>query len=192
MVEPFADLRRREGSGNRMRRVWLGLGGNQGDRAAHLSRALAALEERGFSPEAASPIYETAPWGEAGQPAFLNQVVRGRWPGEPERLLGAAKEIEAELGRTAGRRWGPRPIDIDILLAGAAGESLIHRPGLTIPHPRLAERGFVLVPLNDLDPGLRVPGTGASVAELLRRLAPPPEAVRRYGHGDAKRETGDE
>jgi 2-amino-4-hydroxy-6-hydroxymethyldihydropteridine diphosphokinase len=95
---------------------------------------------------------ETAPWGVTDQPRFLNQVIEIEWPGTPGRLLRAAKAVERDGGRAATRRWGPRVIDVDILLFG---DQHIDQPGLVIPHPRIAERPFVQRSLREL--GVKVP-----------------------------------
>jgi 2-amino-4-hydroxy-6-hydroxymethyldihydropteridine diphosphokinase len=114
-----------------------------------------------------SRIFETPPWGFADQPAFLNQVVEGQTRLSPADLLDTVKDLETRLGRVATFRYGPRVIDIDILFYG---DQIIEIPGLSIPHPRLAERAFVLVPLADLAPNLRHPVTGKTVAEMLGQV----------------------
>jgi len=97
-----------------------------------------------------SRVIETEPWGVVNQPRFLNQVVEVEWPGSPRRLLAAAKSVERDGGRKPARRWGPRVIDVDILLFG---NERISEPDLVIPHPRLAERQFVLEGLEELGAG---------------------------------------
>ncbi len=143
--------------------AYLALGTNLGDRSANLWRATTALR-----PEvkilAQSPIYETPAWGYEDQPAFLNMVVEGETELPPDALLAYVKGIEAELGRTPSFRWGPRLIDIDILLYD---DLVLTSPDLTIPHPRLHERAFVLVPLAALAPRLIHPVLGRSIADLL-------------------------
>ena len=158
--------------------VFLGIGGNLGDREANMRRAVELLRPS-FSVLRASSLYETPPWGDADQPRFLNAVLRGETALEPLDLLDELQRIEAALGRLRdARRWGPRPIDIDILLYG---REVIDLPRLQVPHPRLRERGFVLRPLADLAAGLTLPPDGAIAGELLvtvdtdgiRRIAGP-------------------
>ena len=130
--------------------TYLALGTNLGDRFANLQAAIHAL------PAAVrvldqSPVYETLPWGLTDQPAFLNMVIRGETRLPPLELLKNLKDLETRLGRTPTVRWGPRLIDIDILFYD---ELVLNTPELTLPHPHLHERAFVLVPLADLDPDL--------------------------------------
>ncbi len=114
----------------------------------------------------ASPIYETEPWGFLDQPAFLNQALQAETDLPPLDLLAYLKDLETQLGRMPNFRYGPRLIDIDILLYD---DLVLSLPGLEIPHPRLAERAFVLVPLVDLAPDLRYPGNGHTIEELLEQ-----------------------
>jgi 2-amino-4-hydroxy-6-hydroxymethyldihydropteridine diphosphokinase len=143
----------------------LGLGSNEGDRLANLRAARDALARRGVEPVASSSVYETAPQGEVtDQPDFLNACLRIRTELGPEALLGVCKEVERELGRApGGRRHGPRPIDVDLLLLGEVEH---HSDRLTLPHAEVATRRFVLEPLLELDPDLRLPG-GKPLRELL-------------------------
>lgn len=156
--------------------VYLGLGSNLGDRLGNLRRALAMLAEIA-SIEAVSSVYETAPWGVKEQPRFLNAVCRARTSLSPERLLEELQRIEKALGRQRGERWGPRPIDLDILFYD---ELVRDTPELTLPHPLLHERAFVLVPLAEVAPVLYHPRLGKTVAELLKEVAGR-EEVRFYG-----------
>lgn len=157
-------------------RGYLGLGSNVGDRMANLRAARAALP---VEVVASSPVYETEPQGEVTeQPDFLNACIAIETGLGPEELLDACKAVERALGRAPGGvRHGPRPIDVDVLLLGA----LEHRsPGLTLPHPEVTARRFVLEPLLALDPGLSLPD-GTRLADALaalrgqrvRRLAEP-------------------
>jgi 2-amino-4-hydroxy-6-hydroxymethyldihydropteridine diphosphokinase len=130
---------------------YLALGSNLGDRDAHLAGARIELEARGARVLRQSSVLETEPFGVRDQPRFLNQVLEVDWEGTPRQLLAAAKAVEAAVGRTPGYRWGPREIDVDILLFG---DLSVREEGLTIPHPGLAERDFVRVPLAELRPDI--------------------------------------
>jgi 2-amino-4-hydroxy-6-hydroxymethyldihydropteridine diphosphokinase len=160
------------------RRGYLGLGSNVGDREAHLRAAVELLSEHGVEVEALSSAYETEPVGEIlDQPDFLNAVVRIATDLEPEALLDLCKAIEVEQGRMlGGSRHGPRPLDVDLLLIEDV-ELATER--LTLPHPELTARRFVLVPLLELEPELRLPD-GTSLREALERLGEG-ERVERVG-----------
>jgi 2-amino-4-hydroxy-6-hydroxymethyldihydropteridine diphosphokinase len=160
---------------------YIGLGSNVGDREAHLSRAVADLRWHGVEVEETSSLYETEPVGEIlDQPDFLNAVVRIRTSLEPEALLGVSKGIEAEHGRAfAGPRHGPRPIDLDLLLLG---DVELETERLTLPHPEVTTRRFVLVPLLELDPGLTLPD-GTRLADALEALGPGQHVRRVAGSG---------
>jgi len=145
-------------------RIYLALGSNLGDRRANLRAALAALEEHGLPIHQRSAIWESPPVP-AGQPAYLNAVIASGTSLFPEVLLGELKAIEHALGRRPSARWSPRPIDIDIVFFG---DSAIETPALTVPHPRLAERAFVLAPLAEVLPG-PLPVLGLSALALLER-----------------------
>lgn len=127
--------------------VYLGLGSNLGPRARNLSAARRRLRQKGVRILRQSRVIETEPWGYTDQPRFLNQVVEGEWSGTPRQLLRIAKEVEREGGRRPTRRWGPRVIDVDILLFD---DELVRRRDLVIPHPRIAQRPFVLESLREL------------------------------------------
>ena len=127
----------------------LAFGGNLGDPATTIGRALARLGESGVRITRTSSFYRTAPWGPVPQPDFVNACARGETLLAPRDLLALTQALEGELGRMPGERWGPRAIDIDILDYAAQA---IHEPGLTLPHPRLTERAFVLVPLAEIAP----------------------------------------
>ncbi len=148
--------------------ILLGLGANLGQRRHNLEAALDLLAPD-CGPFIRSSIYETPPWGDSNQPRFLNLVVLGQTRLAPMALLERLKAVEAQLGRRPTHRWGPRVIDIDLL---AYGDALIDSPELTVPHPRLHERGFVLVPLAELLPEWRHPAFGRTAAELLAELPP--------------------
>ncbi len=143
--------------------VYLALGTNLGDRLAKLRAAIKAL-----SPEinviAKSKVYETPPWGYENQPAFLNMAVKCETNLEPESLLKRLKQLEVQLGREQSFRWGPRLIDIDILFYD---NLILKSESLTIPHPRLHERAFVLVPLTDIASDFIHPVFKKTIKELL-------------------------
>ena len=147
--------------------IFLALGSNLGDRADHLAQARSHLTQFLHHLEA-SPIYETEPWGVLDQPPFLNQVLRAHTTLMPEALLDRVKAIERAMGRDFHQvRYGPRIIDIDIL----AYHRLIFRSSrLAIPHLRLAERAFVLVPFHDLAPHWRHPQLDLTVAQMLDQV----------------------
>jgi 2-amino-4-hydroxy-6-hydroxymethyldihydropteridine diphosphokinase len=152
--------------------AYIALGANLGDRAANLQAAVDGLHRlAGVTVAAASPVYETRAHtlGSDPQPDYLNAVAAARVRITPEALLDACLRLEQRLGRTraADARWAPRLIDLDLLLYG---QVVRHVPGLHIPHPRLAERRFVLQPLYDLAPNLFVPAPfDATVAAMLDR-----------------------
>lgn len=145
-----------------MTTAYVALGSNLGDREATIRRAAAAIGARRVS-----SIRETEPWGYADQPRFLNAVAEIETELGPRELLERLLAVERELGRErTGPRYGPRTIDLDLLVHGDAA---VAEPGLEVPHPRLAERLFVLEPLAELAPDLEIPGAGR-VQELLRGL----------------------
>ena len=147
--------------------AYLGLGSNLGDRRAALTQALNLLDATpGLRRLACSAIYETEPWGITNQPAFLNLAAAFQTRLSPTALLAACQRVESRVGRTPTYRWGPRQIDVDILLYGAQIVSSVN-PDLQIPHPRLAQRAFVLVPLAEIAPHLAVPPAGRPVRRLL-------------------------
>jgi 2-amino-4-hydroxy-6-hydroxymethyldihydropteridine diphosphokinase len=149
-----------------MARAFVGLGANLGDREASIRQAA-----RLVGASRLSTIRETEPWGFADQPMFLNAVAEVDTELSARQLLDRLLEIERELGRErGGPRYGPRTVDLDLLLYG---DLVLDEPGLTVPHPRIAERAFVLEPLFELDPGLFVPGQG-SVSALLAGLQSTP------------------
>lgn len=130
-----------------MTTAYLGLGSNLGSRSRNLSAARRRLRQKGARILRQSRVIETDPWGVTQQPRFLNQVIEVDWSGTPRQLLKAAKEVETDGGRVPTRRWGPRVIDVDILLFG---DERIQQRDLVIPHPRIGEREFVLESLAEL------------------------------------------
>jgi 2-amino-4-hydroxy-6-hydroxymethyldihydropteridine diphosphokinase len=160
----------------------LGLGSNRadprwGDPRRILEEAVGVLGREILGGIRRAPLYKTGPLGPGDQPAFLNTAVAGTFPGTAWELLARAQEIEAAFGRDRPRerRWGERTLDIDILLFG--GLALSDPPALEIPHPRLHERAFALVPLLELLPGAADPRSGRPYREILQAL-PPQEVVR--------------
>ena len=151
--------------------VYLALGSNLGDRRANLVAAVERVRAQ-VRVEAISSLYETEPAYVGDQPRYLNAVLRGRTTLEPSELLAFLKGIERDMGRAGGPRFGPRVIDLDILLYDRL---ILTTSELTIPHPRMAERPFVLVPLAEIAPGLVPPGWAATVGQLVDRVR---------GHGD--------
>lgn len=143
--------------------VYLALGSNLGDRLENLKQAIAALPPQ-MDVKAKSHVYETPPWGYEDQPRFLNQVLKVQTYLEPELLLKHIKRLEIALGRKASFRNGPRLIDIDILFFD---DLVMNTPVLTLPHPRLHERGFVLLPMMDIAPDLVHPVTKKSIREMV-------------------------
>jgi 2-amino-4-hydroxy-6-hydroxymethyldihydropteridine diphosphokinase len=160
-------------------RAFLGLGSNMGDRLANLQHAVDLLAARdGIDVRASSRVYETDPVGGPPQPEYLNAVIAVETSLDPYGLLGACRDAEDALGRERLERWGPRTVDVDIL---TFGDQDIDQPDLIVPHPRMHDRGFVLVPLLELDADPRLPGgrrvatlrLGARVLAGVRPFAPP-------------------
>ncbi|MEE4173935.1 MAG: 2-amino-4-hydroxy-6-hydroxymethyldihydropteridine diphosphokinase [Xanthomonadales bacterium] len=149
--------------------AWISLGGNQGNTRALFREVPVRLgTQAGLSAIAQSSLYRTPPWGDEDQPPFLNAVLRLKSDLDARSLFGVLEVLERDLGRERNpdRRWGPRCIDLDLLMFG---RQVMSSPALTIPHPRLHERAFVLVPLEELSPGLSIPGYGP-VSERLAAL----------------------
>jgi 2-amino-4-hydroxy-6-hydroxymethyldihydropteridine diphosphokinase len=148
-------------------RAFVGLGANLGDRERTIREALRLLDaDEDVTVAALSTLRETDPVGVVDQPRFLNGVAALDTELAPRALLDLLLDVERALGRVRAERWGPRTIDLDLLLYG---DAVVDRPGLTVPHPRLHERRFVLEPLSELAPELEVPGRG-TVADLLAGL----------------------
>jgi 2-amino-4-hydroxy-6-hydroxymethyldihydropteridine diphosphokinase len=161
-------------------RAYIGLGSNLGDRLANLSAALTSLAGTcGVRVAGVSSAYESEPWGGVEQPAYANAVAALDVEIEAAALLTVCKRIESELGRTGGVTYGPRPIDLDILLFG---DERIETPDLCVPHPRMLERDFVVTPLLEIAAGIVLPdGTtprrdSAVEGRIMRRLGPVPGA----------------
>ena len=156
-------------------RYWLGIGANLGARESNLRELVAALAAAGVAIEAVSALYESAPREIEDQPAFLNAALRVQSDLSPRTLLALIKAIEPALGRTPGVRYGPRMIDCDILMWSGGNYS---DDELTIPHERLAERRFALVPLVEIDPGLCLP-SGRLLSALAAMIDPATQPVNR-------------
>lgn len=172
-------------------RVAFSLGGNRGPVRERLVEALLALEAflapGGPVPRsrrlAVSPLYRTAPVSDLPQPDYLNAAAAGWTARAPREILAFGQELERRAGRRpGGPRNAPRPLDVDLLVHG---DAVVELPDLTLPHPRLAERAFVLVPLAAIAPDVPVPPAGTTVAELLARLPRPAAGVERVPWGEA-------
>lgn len=160
--------------------AYLSLGSNLGDRMAYLAAATRHIGGEGHTRVLrASSVYETAPQGKLDQPAFLNLVLEAKTDLEPHDLLRHILAVEQQLGRLRVERWGPRTVDIDILLYG---DRVITEGELEVPHPRMADRAFVLVPLLELNPAVALPAAagGRPLAHLLAAL--PDQGVTLFAH----------
>ena len=153
-------------SGRSEDRVFLGLGGNLGDPQASMAAALRILDDdAGTRVVTVSSVYRTPPWGKTDQPDFLNAAAEIATTHEPRALLALCLDAERALKRERRERWGPRIVDIDILVFG---NRLIREPGLEIPHPRIFERAFVIVPLAEVAPDLQI--LGSLVSDELKAI----------------------
>ena len=167
-----------------MEQAAIGIGGNVGSAELIIARFAAALRAvaqwENTTLEAYSSIYKSAPWGDVNQPPFLNMAAMIKTEFGPGQILQRLKDLEVALGRIPGRRWGPREIDLDILIFGS---QLIQLPGLTIPHPQLLNRAFAALPLLEIWPDAVMPG-GLAVSDAIskqRHNWPPMET-----HGELK------
>jgi 2-amino-4-hydroxy-6-hydroxymethyldihydropteridine diphosphokinase len=161
-----------------MRRVVWSIGSNLGDRLGHLQTAVDGIADAGGTVRAVSPVYETAPWGPVDQDDFLNAIVVSDSDAPSDALLAAAEAMEQRAARTRPVRWGPRTLDVDLVVVG---DEVRATARLTLPHPRAAERAFVLVPWADVEPDALLGGT--PLARLLAALPPDEVAgVRRTDH----------
>lgn len=150
-------------------KVYLSLGSNIGNRVVFLHEAVKRLDSlKEVVVTNVSSIYETDPVGYEDQNNFLNMALEIQTNLKAEQLLHECMEIEKKLGRERLIRWGPRTVDIDILLYN---QENINKDQITVPHPRLTERAFVLIPLMDMNPGLSVPGTGKTIQEIMKTLS---------------------
>ena len=166
-----------------MTKVYLSLGSNKGKREHFLRDAREALSAHpAITVTQVSPVYETEPWPAAGGPGnqswFLNQVLELKTSLTPERLLALCQSVEKKVGRLPSEHWGPREIDVDILLYGAEP---FRAPGLEVPHPHLRERRFMLIPLLDIAPRLADPATGEPYSKILQTLPDNPTVKPFHG-----------
>lgn len=161
--------------------IAIGIGSNLGDRAGNIHQAANALDATaGIGVSKMAPLYETEPWGNTDQPEFLNTCLKAQTTLSPLEVLSACLGIEEAMGRERVEKWGPRIIDLDVLVYG---DQTIEQPGLTVPHPHIADRAFVLLPLADIWPNARI--DGRAISELAERYAASTE-IWRYEPEDAK------
>lgn len=150
-----------------MARVYIGIGSNLGKRQYNCKEAIKKIEEKGLCIKKLSSMYETKPWGLKEQPLFINMVIEVETEKSPEELLKMLKEIETEMGRIKTVRWGPRIIDLDILLYN---NEIIDQEDLKIPHPFLHQRDFVLLPLSEIAPEITHPLLKKTIKQLKEEL----------------------
>lgn len=164
-----------------MTTVYIGIGSNLGRRKKNCLMAVELLKGKGVRVAKESSLYETEPWGVKDQPAFINMVIEAQTDLSPEMLLSLVKDIEYEIGRSRTRRWGPRKIDLDILLYG---DMVINTPDLVIPHPYMHERQFVMRPLSEIAPDLIHPIIKKKMRDILITLIQPlPDGAPSYYGG---------
>ena len=162
-----------------MTRAWIGAGSNEGDRLGFVKRGLKLLvDDPAIELATVSSLYDTAPYGVEDQPRFLNLVAGLDTDLPAESLLARLLEAEDRCGRVRRERWGPRTLDLDLLVYG---DEMLTTDVLTVPHPGIVERAFVLVPFAEVAPDVAVPGAGATVSELLERLGDTSDVVTRIG-----------
>lgn len=155
--------------------AYLSIGSNIGDRLGSLRKAIQLLDKSDqIKVELVSSIYETDPIGYVDQACFLNAVIKISTSLQPEELLQACLQIELDLGRKRGIRWGPRTLDLDILLYN---QENIETESLLVPHPRMQERAFVMIPLMELDPDIKLPNVNTSLDDIVEKI-PDKEGVR--------------
>ena len=157
--------------------LYVALGTNLGDRERNLARGVKGLEAHGLRITARSSVYETEPVGGPPQGPYLNAVVQADTALDARRVLSSCLEVEREVGRVRGEPNAPRTLDLDLLLFG---DLVVRAPGFTVPHPRMHERRFVLVPLAEIAPGVRHPVLRLTAAEMAARC-PDSAAVALYG-----------